>query len=291
MPDVEQVIPAQNELGEGPIWDQEGGVLYWVDIPGQHIHRYVSATGQYEGFPVETPVTALGLRAAGGFVAATSSGLALWDPASQELECIAHPEADRPGIRFNDGAVDSRGRFWAGTMNERNPESPDGALYRLDPDHSLHKVADGFTVSNGLGWSPDTRTMYFTDTFRHTILAYDFEASTGTLTNQRPFAVVPDEEGLPDGLTVDCEGFVWSAQCGGGTVARYDPDGKKERQVQLPVRLVTSCTFGGRELDKLFITSAWMTLSSEDRRAQPLAGDLFRVKTDIRGLAESRFAG
>jgi sugar lactone lactonase YvrE len=291
MSHVDLVFAAQNELGEGPIWNRSEGALYWVDIPGKHVYRFCPTTGESESFRVDTPVTALGLRAGGGFVVATSSGLALWDPTDRGLKFIANPEAGRARVRFNDGAVDPRGRFWAGTMNESDPEAPDGCLYRLDPDRAVHKVADGFTVSNGLGWSPDSRTMYFTDTFRHTILAYDYDVDTGTVKNERPFVVVPKERGLPDGLTVDSEGFVWSADCGGGTVTRYDPDGKVERQVQLPVKLVTSCAFGGEGLDELFITTAWMTMSDEDRRARPMAGDLFRVRTGIRGMAETPYAG
>ena len=291
MSELEHVLPVQNKLGEGPMWHPGEQALYWVDIPNHLIYRYYPVTGQREVFDAGVAVTVLAPRAAGGLVTGTARGFAFWDPRSQKLDFIANPEADRPYIRFNDGAVDVKGRFWAGTMNDQDSESPDGCLYRLDPDGSIHRMATGITVSNGTAWSPDHKTMYFTDTFRRVILAFDYDADTGAISNRRPFVHVPEEDGFPDGHTMDSEGCLWSTHWGGWKVTRYDPDGKVEREIRLPVANVTSCAFGGDNLDELYITTAWLTLSEEDRQKQPLAGDLFRVKVGIKGLEQSRFVG
>jgi sugar lactone lactonase YvrE len=164
-------------------------------------------------------------------------------------------------------------------------------LYRLDPDGALQEMGTGFTVSNGMGWSPNGRTMYFTDTRRRVILAFNFDLETGRIDNRRVFVEVPADSGFPDGLTVDGEGFVWSAEWGGWCVTRYAPTGEIERKVRLPVSNVTNCAFGGRNLDELYITSARVTLSDEDLVAQPLAGALFCLKTNVRGQKERRFKG
>jgi sugar lactone lactonase YvrE len=285
MDQVEHVLTVGNELGEGPIWSAEEQALYWVDITQHCFHRLYPVTGGHEVFQVGLPVGALGFRASGGLVMATKNGFATWDWSS--LHFIAHPEEGKTNARFNDGAVDRQGRFWAGTLSE----GPTSSLYRLDPDGSVHTMETGVTVSNGIGWSPDNKTMYFTDSPEHVIYAYDFDPESGAIENRRPFAHTPDEEGVPDGLTVDREGFVWSARWGGWKVTRYDPDGRVEREIRLPVQKPTSCTFGGAELDKLYITSARTALSEAEKERQPLAGDLFRVKTDVSGFAEPKFLG
>lgn len=291
MNDVERVLTVANQLGEGPIWHPDEGALYWVDIDERKILRFYPSTQKLESFDVETRVTALAMRASGGFITATDKGLAYWDTQAQELSFIADPEAGNPATRFNDGAVDRQGRFWAGSMNEVDFVTPDGSLYRLDPDGSIHTMEVDVPLSNGIGWSPDDKTMYFTDSMRQTIFAYDYEPATGDITNRRPFAQVSGEGVLPDGLTVDSKGFVWSAQWGGGNVTRYDPAGNVDRVIRLPAQQITCPAFGGENLDELFITSAWSGLSQAEREEQPLAGALFRIKLDVTGLPEPKFAG
>ena len=291
MSEVEHILAVQDRLGEGPMWSPEEQALYWVDIVNHRIHRLYPGTGKHESFDVGLPVAVLALRASGGLVTATANGFALWDPQTRALEFITNPEADRPQNRFNDGAVDSQGRFWAGTMNGDDNAAPDGCLYRLDPDGSVHKMEEGLAVANGTAWSPDERTMYLTDTFRRVIWAYDYDAASGTISNRRPFVRVPEEEGFPDGHTVDSEGCVWGAHWGGSEVTRYDPTGKVDRKIRLPVQNVTSCVFGGENLDDLYITTAWYGMSDEEREKQPLAGDLFRVKVGIKGIVGHKFTG
>jgi sugar lactone lactonase YvrE len=235
------------------------------------------------------PVGALAFREAGGLVLAVRDGLALWDFSKSRLDFVADTELEKKESRFNDGAVDPEGRFWAGTMTLDGSAS--SSLYRLDPDYSVHTMATGLTISNGIGWSPDGKTVYHTDTEKQVIYAYDFDPATGHIENRRDFVRTSEEEGFPDGLTVDAEGFVWSAFYGGWRVVRYGPDGKREREVRLPVANVTACTFGGPDLTDLYITTAWSGLSDEQRREQPLAGDLFLLLTDIKGQPQVKFRG
>ena len=292
MDQVEHVLAVKNKLGEGPVWSAEEQALYWVDIENNCFYRLYPTTGKYEVFGVGVPVGVLALRDAGGLVMATKKGFAFWDP-QKGLHFIADPEADKPHTRFNDGAVDCQGRFWAGTMcglPERCSD-PEGSLYRLDPDGSISTMETGIFIANGTGWSPDNKIMYFTDTPRRVIYAYDFDPATGAIANRRPFISTPDEIGAPDGLTVDSEGCIWSARWDGWKITRYDPTGKVEREIHLPVQCPTSCAFGGAELDELYITSAWTELSEEQKKSQPFAGDLFRVKTDTKGLESPKFAG
>ena len=201
---------------------------------------------------------------------------------TQSAQFIADPEAGKANARFNDGVIDRQGRFWAGTI----APGATSALYRLDPDLSVHTLETGVGVSNGIGWSLDDRTMYYTDSPRRVIYAYDFDAATGAIANRRPFVLLGDDEpGAPDGLAVDSQGFVWSARWDGWKVCRYDPAGKLEREIKMPVQRPTSCAFGGQHLDELYITSAWTGLSDEQRRAQPFAGDVFRLHARRPGLA------
>jgi len=289
--EVEHVLTVQDELGECPIWNVDEQALYWIDIEGNRVHRFEPATASHEIRRPGFPMTAFGLRATGGWVTAAKNGLAYWHWPSQEYEFISDPVADEAGIRFNDGVVDRQGRFWTGTIYEEDFDAPLSSLFRLDPDGSVHKLDTGFATSNGIGVSPDSKTLYFVDMFHRHILAYDHDPATGALEHRRIFASMPEEAGYPDGLTIDSEGFVWNAHWGGWKVTRYDPDGKIEREIHLPVQNVTRCAFGGEQLDVLFINTAWYGLSEADRKDQPLAGDLFQVKTNIKGLEEPKFVG
>lgn len=291
MVEVEHLVDAQNQLGEGPVWNGDEQALYWVDIKKSSVHRFFPTAGTHQRFVTERAVTALAVRSGGGWVAATCDGFAFWDPESGKLRHFEEPEKERSHIRFNDGAVDPLGRFWAGTMNQEDVHSPDGCLYRLDPDLTVHCMARDFTVCNGIGWSPDRRRMYFTDSLRSVIWSWEFDPASGILGNRTTFVKVPREDGFPDGLAVDAEGFVWSAHWGGWRVTRYDPEGREERVVRLPAAHVTSCAFGGRDLDELYITTAWDLLTDSQRNEQHLAGGLFRANVRIRGQAVTKFAG
>ena len=286
MEQAERLLHLNNRLGEGPVWNVNERALYWVNIDGNSFYRYYPATGALEHFDVGQPIGVLRFRKSGGLVMALRDGLAFWDFQTQQLKFIANPEPGKPDARFNDGAVDRRGRFWGGTL----APGATSALYRLDPDLSVHTMETGITVSNGIGWSPDNRTMYYCDSRIHMIYAYDFDLASGSIVNRRAFVHTPDDPSTPDGLTVDSEGFIWCARWGGWKVVRYDPTGKVEREIRLPVEYPTSCAFGGEALE-LYITSAWTRLSDAQRKEQPDAGDIFRLKTNIKGLPEPLFAG
>jgi sugar lactone lactonase YvrE len=290
--EVEHVLSVNSELGEGPIWSAEEQALYWVDIRGKKFNRLFVKTGQHESFEVGQMLGVLALRAKGGLVLGVQSGFAFWDWQTKKLEMINDPENGRTDMRFNDGKVDPQGRFWAGSMNLK-PEvgKAEGSLYRLDPDGSVHKMETGLAISNGLGWSPDRKTMYLTDSLRHVIYAYDYDAATGNIENRRDFIKSEDEWGVPDGLTVDSEGGIWSARWGGWKVDHYGPDGKKIEEIKVPVECPTSCTFGGENLDELYITSCWENFSSEQRQKQPQAGDIFRYRAGVKGQENTAFAG
>lgn len=292
MTEVELLIDSQNALGEGPMWSVREQALYWVDIMGHAFHRFDPASGARKQYDIGEEVGTVVLRESGGFVLALRSGLAFWDE-TNGLQAIIDPEPDKADNRFNDGAVDRQGRFWAGTM-PMNTREPIGALYRLDTDQSLHTMQTHVTVSNGLGWSPDNRIMYYCDTTPRTIWQYDFDPATGDIANRRPFVAVPEAagEGAPDGLTVDSEGFIWSARWGGWKICRYDPDGKLEREVKIPAERVTSVVFGGPELEDLYITSARMGFDpARDSATQPHAGGVFHLRPGVKGLPEPEYKG
>lgn len=287
MTEVEHVLGVGDQLGEGPLWDPESGLLFWVDIEGRCFHRFCPVTAKVETFDTGITVSALG-RVAGSdkLIMATTRGVALWNWSDRSLAVtVADPEEGRPGSRLNDGAVDRQGNFWVGSLGP----GFESALYRLGPERSLRKMESGVGVSNGIAWSLDNRTMYFTDTRRRIIFAYDFDDSSSSIANRRVLIEVPDGEGVPDGLTLDGEGFLWSVRWGGGRIARYDPTGRLEREIMLPVTYPTSCTFGGENLDELYVTSARAPLPQHLAAREPHAGDLFRIRGSVRGIEAGRF--
>jgi sugar lactone lactonase YvrE len=289
---VECAVRAEAIVGESPLWCPREQALYWVDITGQAIHRFDPASGARTTYPLPQPVTAVAQRARGGLVITLRKRFAFFDPATRTLTELADPEPDQPDNRFNDAKCDRQGRFWAGTMNNVHWEAPTGSLYRLAPDGHVMRLQAGVVCANGLGWSPDNRTMYFTESFRYSIYAYDFDPATGTLANRRLFAAVDRRTGgFPDGLTVDADGGVWSVHNAVGRVVRYTPAGQIDRVLELPVPRPTSCAFGGRALDVLYITSARETLTPAQLAQAPLSGSVFAVVPSPTGLPEPYFAG
>jgi L-arabinonolactonase len=287
MEEVTRVFAAKDELGEGPLWDVQEQRLYWLDIELGCYHRLDPATGEHEKVQVGEKVGVMALRENGGMVLASDKGFSFWDPGSRKLEPIGDPERDKPETQFNDGAVDRRGRFWAGTLGDTNHNS----LYRLDPGGSITRMETGVDISNGIGWSPDNKTMYFTDSTPAVIYAYDFDLESGSIANRRIFVDSSDRPGVPDGLTVDAEGFVWSARWDGYCVDRYDQDGKLERSIRVPAQCPTSVMFGGPDLDVLYVTSALLEIPPEERARREMDGDLLAIYTGFRGIAEPRFKG
>jgi L-arabinonolactonase len=287
---VEHIVSAQNKLGEGPIWHPMEQVIYWLDILQDCLQRYDPIQKKHEVFELGLLTSAMGVRNVGGFIMATKKGFALWDPGTKQFTFLGDPDADESDdVRFNDGKTDRQGRFWAGKMSSR----PTNSLFRLDTDRSINRMESGIAISNGLGWSPDNRIFYYTDSMAKVIYAYDYEPATGRIRNRRVFAQIPDgpREGTPDGLAVDEEGCIWSARWGGWKVVRYRPDGTIEQEIAMPVEFPTSCAFGGPDLKDLYITSAWVEIPSARRAKQPLAGDLFCLRTQVSGFPEPLYLG
>ena len=282
--EVEHLVAARAETGEGPLWDDREQVLWWVDIPSRALHRYDPATGRDTVRELNQMAGAVALREAGGLVLAVQEGFA--ELGERGLELIAAVESDRPDMRMNDGYCDLRGRFWAGTMS-LGRRGPFGGLYRLDPDHQVTKMLGGVGTSNGIDWSPDGRTMYYIDSFLQTIDAFDVEPASGRLSNRRTLIRYTPEGGHGDGLVVDAEGHLWVALWDGSAVHRYTAQGELELVIEVPATRVTKPAFGGPELEDLYITTAAVGHPEE-----PLAGDLFRLRgLGVRGQRIHRFGG
>jgi sugar lactone lactonase YvrE len=290
--DITLVLRVRAVIGESPLWSDRTQELFFVDIAGKTIHAFRPSDDRHRVFELPDLVTSVSLRDRGGLVLSLRKTLAFYDPETGDLETLADPEPERPGNRFNDARCDPQGRLWAGTMSAEDWMAPTGAVYRLDPDRRITRMIDGVSCSNGTGWSPDGRTIYHTQSFRYAIHAYDFEPETGTIANRRPFVTLPPDNGaFPDGLTVDAEGFVWSAQPVFGRLVRYDPDGGIDRIISLPVSRGTSCAFGGPDHRTLFITTATETLTEAQIAEEPLAGSVFSCVPGVQGMPAPSFAG
>ena len=288
VPAIEVASDAGAELGEGPAWDSRSSELAWVDITPGRVH-FLGPGGGERTVEVGQPVGAVVPRASGGHVLAVRDGFAAL-AGDGTVTSLAHVEHERPGNRMNDGKYDRHGRLWAGTMAlDETPGA--GALYRLDPDATVSTILEGVTISNGLAWSLDDRTMYYVDTPTQRIDRLDYDPSTGEVENRRPLFAIPARDGSPDGMALDSEGFLWVALHGGGAVRRYAPDGVLDRVIELPASNVTSCAFGGPELEELYITCARQGLSREQLAREPLAGALFRHRPGVRGLPTESYGG
>lgn len=284
---IQRVGDTTDILGEGPVWDPEGQSLWWVDIRLPAVRRFDWRTRKTETFAMPEMVGSLALRRVRGLVLALKSAIVLWDPDTGGMERVADPEADQPNQRFNDGKCDQRGRFYAGTMSDATRD-PLGTLYRLD-GRECTAVQHGITVPNSLAWSPDGRTMYFSDSWTREIGAFAYDPDSGGMGARRVFAKI-DPPAIPDGATVDAHGYLWCALYNGWRIARFAPDSRLDRMIDLPVQCPTSCQFGGPDLAVLFVTSALQRLTPHELAKQPLAGALLALDVGAKGLPEPRFA-
>jgi sugar lactone lactonase YvrE len=284
---AELVLDSDAELGEGPHWDVATGELVWVDIKAGVVHRFDPAAGTDRSFAAGQPVGAAVPRAAGGFALALQDGFAAVDEEGGALRWLAAVEADRPETRMNDGACDSAGRFWAGTMS-MTEDKPIGSLYRLSPGGEVATMLTGITISNGIGWSPDETVMYYVDTPQHIVEAFDFDLARGTISGRRQVVAIEPGAGHPDGLTVDADGCIWLALWDGSAVRKYTPAGELDGVVDVPAARPTSCAFGGPELDVLYITTA---RNDPGRLRRTNGGGVFAARTGSRGFPSHPFAG
>ncbi len=290
MTSVECIWAADAILGEAPLWCAKEQAIYWVDIDGKAVLRFDPRSGDRHVFPQRYEFGCIVKRANGDFIAGTNAGLVYLDADMVSVDVFATPETQFPNNRFNDGKCDRHGRFWVGST-DMDETHPNGALYRVNGSGEVTRMLPGVIVANGLGWSPDDKTMYFTDSGHRAIYAFDFDLDTGTIENRREFARVAPEDGMPDGLAVDAQGGVWGAHWGGWRLTRYDPEGTIDRVVHLPVPQVTSVAFGGDSLDQLFVTTARLGLNEAQLNEAPLSGGLFALDPGVSGLPEVPFQG
>ena len=275
-------------LGEGPLWDHRSGCLLWVDILRGRIHSCSATGGVREIFQIDGLIGSIALAGHADLLIATSKGLFLHYARSGDTRLLANPLDGKP-VRFNDGRVDALGRFWVGTM-ALDPEhygDPCGEMYRYDPDGTLHRMEEGLTISNGIDWSPDGRTMYLTDTMRRAIYAYDFDLCTGTIRNRATLVHTAEEDGYPDGLVVDRMGFIWSAGFGANAVCRYDPAGQRVDRIPVPVSCPTALAFGGEDYATAFITTSRHVLPSDHTEVD--AGSIFYTRLGAAGSPAAIF--
>jgi xylono-1,5-lactonase len=295
---VRCVLQAQSVLSEGALWSPRDKALYWLDQMRPELHRFDPVTGSDTQFDIELPeqLGALVPLDSGGFVLAAADGLSFIDSRFTSRAPFVHPARHHAHACFNDAKCDRQGRLWAGTTDRLETERI-GELYRIEFDGRAVLIASGFIASNGPSFSPDGVVMYHTNSHDRTIYAYDIDTESGTASNRRVFARIAPADGIPDGSTVDAEGYLWSTHWGGWRVTRYAPNGHIDRVIKMPVKASTSCAFGGEDLSTLYVTSAsidfgqggWIYASDEQFATNPLLGGIFAIEVGVRGVREPTF--
>ena len=290
---IEVVADYGDLCGEGPLWDDKKQILYWTDIDGKKSYRYLWNECRHEFVQKGFQVNGWTMQESDGFVVTNSSGIWLWNPPAEPI--LLASELDGKDCVMNDCIADPEGRVYSGSYhyNPTGVAAP-SYLFRIDTDGSVHVAEEGIQFSNGLAFSADCNTLYFSDSVARCIYSYNWERETGNLSNRRVFVRVPREHGFPDGLTVDAEGFVWCAQWFGARITRYDPDGKVQRVVTFPATQTSSLAFGGPDLHTIFVTSAALSnmLAEAPRGYDPdkvlVGGRLYRMRSDVQGRREYR---
>ena len=274
-------------LGEGPVWDAARQALWWVDIERCELHCFDPAANNDRAWTLPHRIGFAVPTTSGDLIVGTQRGLARFAPESGALTPFADPESELPENRFNDAKCDSTGRLWAGTMAV-SEEPHRGSLYRVDASLNVARMLESVSISNGLAWSLDGRTLFYIDSPTRRVDAFDFDAENGTLANRR--TVIEIADGFPDGMCIDAAGNLWVALWGGWGVACFDPrTGACLAKIEIPVEAVTSCCFGGEAWDELFITTASRDLDAAGHAQQPLAGSIFAAKPGVRGLPTQTF--
>lgn len=289
MTDMKLIVKGEHRLAEAPVWHSKRALYYWIDLYDPMLCSYDPATGQAtrRNLKLTAPIGAIVLtNSSDHLLVSHLQGISILNIDDLSLQHFADPEQGRCDVISNDMKVDRFGRLWFGSSHAKE-QSPRGALWCVETANTIHLADVGFAVSNGPAFSPDGTTMYFSDSANRQILAYDISAKDCLVRNRRVFATFSEDEGMPDGLTVDAEGFLWSAQWAGAAVFRLSPDGHKTERWAVPSGHVTSLTFDG---NKLFITTARDGLSQATLEKYPLSGSLFMLETNVLGLPEPVFA-
>jgi sugar lactone lactonase YvrE len=281
--EVRCVHAAAAALGESPFWDVKSQTLFWVDISKRRIHNHDPASGRDAAWQTPEEVGCVATHAEGGLIVALRKGFHRFSIDKGAFAPVFVAADEPQSNRFNDGRTDRQGRFWCGSMDDCE-KAPSGGLYRLDKQGRCERLVGDIVCSNALCWSPDGTVMYFGDSVPGVVWRWDFDPATGAISNRRIFVEVPPATGVPDGATVDAEGYVWIAHWGGWRVVRYDPAGRTDRALKVPVSQPTCPAFGGPGLETLFITSAAAGVAKP--AGEPLAGGLFAVEPGVRGIAD-----
>ncbi|WP_280563779.1 MULTISPECIES: SMP-30/gluconolactonase/LRE family protein [unclassified Chromohalobacter] len=280
------VHPAQNILGEGPLWDATEQALYWVDIKGHQLQCLVD--GHVRQWSFDEEITSVHRHAKGGFIVTLRHAIARLQLPEGTLEKWLTPEPERPGNRFNDAVVDASGTLWCGTMDDDEGHTS-GSLYRVRPDGDCQRQDSGYIVTNGPVFSPQGDWLYHTDTLERLIYRFAVDGH-GNLSDREPFIRIPQDQGCPDGMTTDREGNLWVCQFGGWRISIFDSQGQLREEIPMPVANITSCIFGGPDLSTLYITTASKGLDDAALAAQPEAGALFAIDTQAQGMPATAFA-
>jgi sugar lactone lactonase YvrE len=287
---IERVPTTPCLVGEGPLWDVAEQALYFIDIVGKVVHRFDPSSGQTRSWDVGQIIGSMALREKGGAIVSLKDGIFTLDQDCGQVELLAKANHIHPRAQMNDGKVDRRGRFVVGSGDSDIRDcKPYGTLYRLDANHSLNELDRDIAISNGPCWSPDNKTLYFSDSLKYHIYAYDYDISTGDVANRRLFADTRELGGIPDGATVDQDGLMWMAICEGAKVVAFRPDGRIERTIDMPVKLPASVMFGGPNLQDLYVTSINPRLVGREPDG---GGDTFVITgLGAQGIPEPRYAG
>jgi len=288
---AELVLDAKTILGEGSIWHPKENKLYWIDIEGKSLHIYDPVTKEDKLFPLGSRVGTVVPVQNGGALVALQSGIQEIDTKTGKLHFIINPLTDSINVRFNDGKCDPSGRFWVGTM-ALDARKKGAVLYRMDKDKSIHQMLDSVTISNGIVWTADKKTMYYNDTPTGTVEGFDYDDKTGAISNRRVVVRIPGGGGGPDGMTIDADGNLWVALWGSGTVGKFNPQtGELLQKVIVPAPNVSSCAFGGKNLETLYITTAREGMNADKLKQYPLSGGLFSVKPGVKGVPAEFYKG
>ncbi len=276
-------------LGEGAFWNHQRQELYWVDILGKSLNIYNPSNKSNRKFPLPYRVGTVVPQTDSSAVVALDNGIYMLNTFNRNLRQISFVESDILTNRFNDGKCDPNGNLWVGSMHLEEKE-PAASLYKVTPDGTTTKMLDNITISNGIVWSKDGKTMYYIDTPTAKIRAFDFNLENSTISNERVVVEVDEDDGFPDGMAIDEQDKLWVGLWNGNAVARYDPEnGKLMEKIEVPAHNVTSCAFGGENLDILYITTARVDMTEEELEKYPLAGSIFSVKPGVRGVKSSFF--
>lgn len=281
--------PSSSLLGEGPVWNEEKQSLFWVDIEGKILHELKWPENELQTWPMPQVVGMVALENRNNVIVALQDGLARFNTESLELNWLVHLEKEIKHNRPNDGKCDAKGRLWLGTMN-LNCRDATGSLYCIDKNFSPEKKLSPLTISNGMAWSADNKRFYFIDSSTYRVDSYLFDLETGHIEFEKTIIIIPETMGMPDGMCIDEEGMLWIAHWDGFAVRRWNPgNGDLLQTIELPVPQVTSCCFGGKNSDELFITTAKTGLSDEQLKQYPGSGNLFTIKLSVKGKLPERF--